>query len=147
MTAVHIRRFLVLSVTVALLLGCGPKGTPVPPPEPPEEDPIVHVSVPGAYGVGGGDQILQPSRQTSVLVSGKTFSFRILDPYNLTVVSLSGLPVGLSEGDLITLYYRHSRGGKTLAYEVYENVRILRVNDGMAWLKVSEDVFFVIQLL
>lgn len=148
MTATDIRRSFVLSATVAfLLLGCGPQVTPVPPPEPPEDDPIIHVSVPGAYGVAGGDQILQPSRQISVLFSGKTFSFRILDPYNLTVVSISGLPVGFSEGDLITLYYRLSKGGKTQEYEVYENVRILRINDTMAWLKVSEDVFFVIQLL
>ena len=68
-------------------------------------------------------------------------------PYNLTAVSISGLPVGFSEGDLITLYYRLSKSGKTQEYEVYENVRILRINDTMAWLKVSEDVFFVIQLL
>ena len=147
MTASRIRRFLVLSLAVVLLQNCEIRPVPAPPTPGGEEDPITHVTIPGAYGVKGGDQILQPSRQTSVLVYGNTFTYRILDPSTLSVVSLSGLPVGLEVGDAISLHYRYARGGKTLESELYENVQILMTNDKMAWLKKNDDIFFVIQLL
>ena len=65
----------------------------------------------------------------------------------MTVVSVSGLPVGLKVGDRISLHYRLTRRGKTLESEVYENVEILMTNDKMAWLKKNDEIFFVIQLL
>ena len=128
-----------------LLTNCGGGETPVPPGPPEEEDPITHVTVPGAYGVKGGDKILLPSSQTSVFVSDNSFSFRILDPSTLSVVSLSGLPVRLKVGDRISLHYRLSKGGRTLESEVYENARILMINDRMVWIKKSDEIFFVVQ--
>ena len=141
------RRLLCLAFAAFFLFGCDEPVVPTPPgPEPPE-DPITHVLVPGAYGVKGGDKILLPSSQTSVLQYDKSFTFRIIEPSSLTVVSLSGLPVGLEVGDRISLHYRLARRGKTLESEVYENVEILMTNDKMAWLKKSDGIFFVIQLL
>lgn len=143
-----LKRWLVMLVFSAFFLsGQCEREEPQPPGPEPVEDPITKVSVPGAYGVKGGDKILLPSSQTGVLVYDKSFSFRILDPATLTVVSLSGLPVGLQVGDRISLHYRLSRGGRTLESEVYENVEILMTNDKMAWLKKNEEIFFVIQLL
>lgn len=142
-----IRRLISLAVIAFFLSGCEEPVVPTPPGPGPEEDPITHVSVPGAYGVKGGDKILLPSSQTGVLFYDKSFTFRILDPSTLTVVSLSGLPVGLKVGDRISLHYRLARGGRTLESEVYENVEILMTNDKMAWLKKNDEIFFVIQLL
>ncbi len=147
MTGKAVRRLMALAVCAVLYAGCGPQSGTTPPSPPAEEDPVTRISVPGAYGVPGGDQILQPARQTGALYYGNSFTFRILDPSTLTVVSLSGIPRDMKEGSCFSLYYRLSRDGKTLQSEKYENVKILMANDSMAWLKYSESVFFVIDLL
>ena len=141
------RKIAVLFLAAFVLASCDEREEPVPPDPPQPEDPVLHVSVPGAYGVKGGDKIQLPSSQTSVLTYGKSFTYRILDPSTLTVVSLSGLPVGLEVGKRISLHYRLARGGRTLVSEVYENVEILLINDQMAWLKKNDEIFFVIQLI
>jgi len=146
MTGKAARRLMALAVCAKIWVGCGPNTGPVPPGPPPEEDPITKVSVPGAYGVSGGDQILQPSRQTGTLYFGNSFTFRIIDPATQTVVSLSGLPQNLKAGDRISLHYRLQKGGKTLASESYENAQILMTNDKMAWIKKNDRIFFVVQL-
>lgn len=145
MTGNAARRLMALAVCVVLWSGCGPQTGPTPPGPPPEEDPITKVSVPGMYGVSGGDQILQPSRQTGALYFCNTFTFRILDPATQTVVSLSGLPSQLKAGDSVNLHYRLSKGGKTLVSESYENAQILMTNDKMAWIKKNGQIFFVIE--
>lgn len=145
MTARAACRLTALALCIVFWAGCGPRTEPVPPVPPPEEDPVTRVSVPGMYGVPGGDQILQPSRQTGALYSGKTFTYRILEPATQTVVSLSGLPVKLKAGDSVTLHYRLAKGGKTLVSESYENAQILMINDKMAWIKKNGQIFFVVQ--
>ena len=130
------RKIVAIFLAAFVLASCDEREEPVPPDPPQPEDPVLHVSVPGAYGVKGGDKIQLPSSQT-----------RILDPSTLTVVSLSGLPVGLEVGKHISLHYRLARGGRTLVSEVYENVEILLINDQMAWLKKNDEIFFVIQLI
>lgn len=141
------RGAIALILSAFVLAGCGSPEVPTPPDPPAEDDPITHVTVPGAYGVKGGDKIILPSSQSSVLIYDKSFSYRILETSTLTVVSLSGLPVGLKVGDSISLNYRLARGGRTLESEVYENVKILMTTDKMAWLKKSDEIFFVIELL
>lgn len=142
-----VRGIAVLFYAAFVLVSCEEPEKPLPPAPPLPEDPVLHVSVPGAYGVKGGDKIQLPSSQTSVLKYGNSFSYRILDPSTLTVVSLSGLPAKLEVGKRISLHYRLARGGRTLESEVYENVEILLTNDQMAWLKQSDEIFFVIQLI
>lgn len=141
------RGFIVAIYAAFVLVSCKDPVQPAPPDPPVPEDPVLHVSVPGAYGVKGGDKIQLPYTQTSVLTYGNSFTYRILDPATLTVVSLSGLPVGLEVGKRISLHYRLMKGGRTLVSEVYENVEILLINDQMAWLKKNDEIFFVIQLI
>ena len=114
MTGKAVRRLMALAVCAVLYAGCGPQNVTTPPSPPAEEDPVTRISVPGAYGVPGGDQILQPARQTGALYYGNSFTFRILDPSTLTVVSLSGIPRDMKEGSSFSLYYRLSKDGKTL---------------------------------
>ncbi len=146
MTGTFLNRLTALFICVVFLVGCDRNSRPVPPGPNPDEDPIVQVSVPGAYGVPGGDQLLNSGRQKSFLVYGNQFSFRLLEPSTLTVATLSGLPASLREGDRISVYYRLAKGGKTLESELYENVEILMINDKTAWLKKNEQIFFVIPL-
>ena len=142
MTGKAVRRLMAFAVCAFYLAGCGPK----PSGPSTEEDPITRVSVPGAYGVGGGDQVLQPARQTSVLYFDNRFTFRIIEPATQTVASLSGLPVNLKAGDTVSMHYRLQKGGKTVVSESYENAKILMTNDKMAWIKKSDGVYFVVQL-
>ena len=147
MKGISPHRLFSLVVSAYFLVGCEHPTAPVPPQPPVHIDPVTQVSIPGAYGVEGGDEVLAPSRQSGVYITGKTFSYRILDPTTLTVISWSGLPVSLKEGDRISVHYRRQRDGRTLESKVYENVVILLTNDHMAWLKESDQIFFVIQLL
>lgn len=147
MKGISLRPLFPLVVSAIFFAGCNHPENPVPPQPSTSPDPVLQVLIPGAYGVKGGDQVLDPSRQSGSLIVGDTFSYRILDPGSLTVVSLSGLPVTLREGHKITVHYRLFKGGRTLENEVYENVDILRVTDTMAWLRKSDQIFFVIQLL
>lgn len=147
MTAHFIYRLAATVFCVVFLVGCDRDSRPVPPVPKPNEDPITRVSVPGAYGVPGGDQSLNSQRQKSALFYDNSFAFRLLEPSSRTVVSLSGLPASLQEGDRISVYYRVAKGGKTLESELYENVEILMISDKMAWLKKSDQIFFVVPLL
>lgn len=147
MKGISPRLLFALAGAAIFLVGCEHPTAPVPPGPPVPVDPVTQVSIPGAYGVEGGDEVLAPSRQSGVYITGKTFSYRILDPASLTVVSLSGLPVSLQEGNKISVHYRLQRAGRTLESKVYENVEILLTNGNMAWLKESDQIFFVIQLM
>ena len=143
-------RILLLLLSACILASCE-EPVPVKPsptgPVDPETEPVLRVQIPGAYGVKGGDQVLQLSRQSSILTYGKTFSYRMLDPATLTVVSLTGLPVGLDTGDKVSFQYRLSRRGVTLASEAFEDVPVLLVSDKRAWLKKDDNTFFVLDLL
>lgn len=148
MRAPFCRWMLCIVVALGALCACGPRETPLPPsPEPQVEDPVLKVQTPGAYGVPGGDQILLPSRQCGVLTYGNSFSVRLLDPSTLTVASISGLPLGLRQGQRVSFLYRLSTRGRTLATQAYENVQVLQLKDQMAWLKADDNTFFVISLL
>ena len=150
MPGFSIRRMLPFALAVCLMASCGDPAAPPDPVKPPvdiENEPVLKVEIPGAYGVPGGSQILQHSWQGSVLLYGDSFSYRLLDPVSLTVVSLSGLPVGIEAGKNVDFQYRLSRRGISLASESYSGVQVLQVKDGKAWLKKDEETFFVIQLL
>lgn len=147
MSGASIRWIVCLMMAVFATSGCKEKESPVIPPGPEvEEDPLERVRVPGAYGVPGGDQILQLSRQSSTLFYGNSFSYRLLDPSTLTVVSLSGFPKGLEEGDTVSFTYRLVRRGVTIATARYDGVKVIKTGGGMAWLKKDENCFFVIEL-
>lgn len=138
----HILCCLLLLVGVG---ACVPREDPAPPTPETEEDVITRVLIPGAYGVPGGDQTLQPSRQTSCLIAGDHFAFRMMDPGSLAVISIAGLPVNIKTGDYVSLHYRYTRRGITHVSRDYEHLHVVLVRDGMIWLKQNDDLFFVIQ--
>ena len=135
-------------VGLVLLLGCVHRGpNPPVPPSPDEEDPIVQVKEPGAYGIPGGSQVYNPERhQLSVLESTDgTQAFRLLDAGERKVLSVSGIPANLTENSRISLSYRILVNGYTLQKEQYQDVLVLKVTDKLIWLKKDETVYFVLQ--
>ena len=99
----------------------------------------------GAYGVKGGDFVYNPSRQqlSQLHCPGGTV-LRILDPAAATVCTLSGLPETLEAGQEFTLSYRVCEKGLVTAFETYPGVRVLRVTPSLAWLRMSDNIYFII---
>lgn len=140
-------------VLLAGLLACVPeaqrqKPVPVVPDPPPIDQPdsILTVEVPGAYGVQGGTLVFDGHRlQTSILQYGAVQSVRVMDPDNLTVVSFSGLPRPLEEGEEVSFLYRVAQKGIVTVSRRYSGIAVLQVKDGLAWLKQDDDCYFVIE--
>lgn len=129
-----------------LLCACRCNDQPVPGPPTIHEDPIVSVNVPGAYGVPGGNQVYIEDRSQLSLLEGADgcLSFRILDEGERKVLSISGIPSDIREGDYISLYYRLMINGYSIEENEYENVRAVKVSESGIWLKKDENCYFVI---
>ena len=99
----------------------------------------------GAYGVKGGDFLYDPSRQQlSQLRYPGGASLRILEPSTARVCTLSGLPEKLEAGQVLNLQYRVSEKGLVTYFETYPGVRVLRVTSSLAWLRFSDNVYFIV---
>ena len=99
----------------------------------------------GAYGVKGGDALYSPPRQQlSVLHYPGGRSLRILEPESRRVVTLSGLPDKTEAGQELTLHYRVCEKGLVTVSETYTGVRVLRVTPSLAWLRQSDNLYFIV---
>lgn len=117
------------------------------PPVPEDPDPITMITTPGAYGLEGGDVIFDPSvNQLSVVEYQGGCSYRMLNPEKVSVVSVSGLPQVLSEGDSVSFLYRVLEHGHSTVSTRYD-MTVLQMKDGKAWLKQNDSTFVVIALL
>jgi hypothetical protein len=99
----------------------------------------------GAYGVKGGDFLYEPKRQqlSRLHYPGGT-SLRILEPSSAKVCTLSGLPEQLEAGQELTLHYSVCEKGLVKVSETYAGVRVLRVTSSLAWLRLSDNLYFII---
>lgn len=99
----------------------------------------------GAYGVKGGDFLYYPpGQQVSQLRYPGGTVLRILEPASAKVCTLSGLPETLVAGQECTLHYRVCEKGLVTISETYEGVRVLRVTPSLAWLRQSDNVYFIV---
>lgn len=141
--------FHIVALLGALLLvtACPSKPEPYIPPEPEKEDPVLAVTVPGAYGVAGGNQVYNPDRhQLSVTeCPDGTLLFRLMDAGERKVLSIGNLPASLQEGRQLALNYRVMVNGYTLHSRTYEQVEVLKATSQMIWLKKDEDTYFVLK--
>lgn len=138
--------FAFLLLLAASVCACREKIDPVVPDPPgPDGDPVLSVSLPGAYGVESGNEVLQEGMQSSLLHYAGGASWRLLSPQSSKVVSLSGLPEQFRKGDKAELLYRVSERGITRAIQRIPDVHVLQVTDSLVWLKKDEHTFFVIE--
>ena len=136
------------ALCLILLMGCvDPQPKPPVPPEPEEEDPVLQVLVPGAYGIPGGNQVYNEDRnQLSVMeCPDGTLLFRLLDPGERKVLSIHSIPSTLQKGDRISLHFRVMANGYTIQSETFTDVLVLKLTSRMIWLKKDETTFFVLQ--
>lgn len=132
---------------VYLLSSCNGRGVSPTPGPPGTIDPITQVTDPGAYGVPGGAQVYNESRnQLSVLeCDGGTLSFRMLDSGEMKVTSLSGVPSSAKEGDRFDVLYRLMVNGYVIQNMEYEDVKVIKTTDSLLWLKKDDDTYFVLK--
>lgn len=142
----------VVALASLLVLSCIPKtpDKPTPPaptpPVPEDPDPITMITAPGAYGVEGGDVIYDASNhQLSVLEYSGGCTYRLINPGEVSVASVSGLPKVLKAGDSVNFLYRVQQQGHSVVSKQYA-MTVMQIKDGKAWLKLDEDTFFVIAL-
>lgn len=108
------------------------------------EDPIIKVTVPGAYGVTGGDWMYDRSQtQVSRLTDGNRYSFSLLYPAEVRAVTVS-VPSTLEAGGIVTLSYKVVEKDRTLAMTEY-SATVLKIKEPYVWLKVDDTVYFVIK--
>ena len=109
------------------------------------EDPIIQVTVPGAYGVTGGDWVYDRSKtQISRLTEGDSYSFSLLYPAEVRAVTIS-VPSTLQAGSTVTLAYKVVEKDRTLAMTEYSAATVLKVKEPYIWIKVNDTVYFVIK--
>lgn len=110
-----------------------------------QEDPVLQVTVPGAYGVEGGDVIFNRTEtQISRLTDGSSFHFSLLYPADVRVMTVS-VPSVMEKGDTVALSYKIVEKDRTLVKTDYPKVAVLRIREPLVWLKVDENVYFVIK--
>lgn len=135
-----------LLMAIVLLWACKEYPAPTPEPDPePQDEPILEVSVPGAYGAEGGNQCLQEGMQTSLLTYDGGAAWRMIQPSGCKVVSFSALPLQMKAGDSISFLYRVSEQGITRVCRKYEDVKVLQVKDGLVWLKKDDTTYFLVE--
>ena len=109
------------------------------------EDPIIQVTVPGAYGVDGGDRVYERSlTQISRLTDGDRFYFSLLYPADVRAVTVS-VPSALEAGTSVPLGYKVVEKDRTLVMTEYTAAKVLKIKEPYVWLKVSDTVYFVIK--
>lgn len=146
----------IFSVLAALALGvfifvaCEEEEKPDPTPDPPAPvvDPILEVTVPGAYGVPGGDVVYDVGgwQQYGRLLYSGGQGIRFLNRQDVKAANIIGLPrKEMKAGDRCKVLYRVVDHGYTRVSE-YFDVEVLDYKDQTLWLKNSEDIYFVIWL-
>ena len=134
------------AICLMFLLGCeDPQPNPPVPPE--TEDPILQVSVPGAYGIPGGNQVYNEDRHqlSAMECPDGTLLFRILDPGERKVLSLHGIPGNLTKGERISIHFCVMVNGYTIQSETFTDLLVLKTASDKIWLKKDDTTYFVLQ--
>lgn len=109
-------------------------------------DPILHVTAPGLYGTGHGDFVrgAEGWNQSSCRVDADgQLQYRLLSTSTLGAVTLVGLRKEATQGDACQVSLNCSEKEETLWSESF-SATVLYVKDGLTWLKVSPETYFVI---
>ncbi len=109
------------------------------------EDPILQIEEPGAYGVPGGNVVLRDGWQLGIMRYGGSWqNLRMAQPARARVISLSGLPRPLEKGMEFQAMYLDTEQGFTRVCIPYR-LQVIEVKDGKAWLKESDQTYFVVE--
>ena len=107
------------------------------------KDPILNITQPGVYGVGGMDYALGTDGWNQLARKQEadgTLRFRLLNAVSLSAVTLSGI----REEASCKLHALLQSRERTLLEEDYP-ASLIYTKDGVGWFKVSDQTFFIVQ--
>lgn len=100
---------------------------------------LLSITVPGAYDLDGLTQAYaEGTDQLSVRRKGSDVLFRILSPSAQKALEVTGLPADPSLGDAFTVTVVLYEGQAAVQRNSYD-VEVLRVRDGLVWLKTLDE--------
>lgn len=110
-------------------------------------DPILKETAWGFYGIEGGDIRYEPlTDQVSRLYSDGKETFRLLHPGDRCVHVLSGIPENLRAGDAFQVSCFKVDTDYGQSERVSHTVSVVKTDGETAWLKETDQVFFVVKL-
>lgn len=107
------------------------------------KDPILNITQPGLYGVGGMDYALGTDGWNQLARKQEadgTLRFRLLNAVSLSAVTLSGI----REEASCNLHALLQSRERTLLEEDYP-ASLIYTKDGLGWFKVSDQTYFIVQ--
>lgn len=108
-------------------------------------DPILDNTTCGLYGIAGMNYTLQPNTmQVSRVLSGNTYTYRIIEFSDLYICQVTGLPVVQEDESKCTLNLTVTRAGATLLNTSAECL-LVGQSDELRWYRVVGDsAYFII---
>ena len=111
------------------------------------KDPLLNITQPGFYGVGGMNYISgeggwnQTGRKTG---TDGTVTFRLMNRAELSVVMVEGILPSAKVGSKLDVTFRLLKKSKTVLQGTYE-AQVIDTSDEQVWLKAGSDVCFVVK--
>ena len=107
-------------------------------------DAFLENTVPGVYSYEGADWLYQEGTgQISVRTGAETIAFRIFEPATYTVLQVTGIPVGVAEGDRLSV--RLARYVKqAVTHSSTLSAKVVHLEDGKAWLMAGNGTGFIV---
>lgn len=115
-------------------------------------DPLMLNNVVGTYGLSGGDRLYQSGAHLlSRLYSadGTTADLRVIDPEELTVLELGGIPTDAGLDDRFSLTFRFMQLGESSSENASYSVSVIKVGsdekEDWLWLRAEEGPGFIVK--
>lgn len=114
---------------------------------PSEKDPVILVTEPGLYGIGGHNYVFGAdgwNHASFVAEPDGSIRWRLINAATLSVLTLTGPKADAVQGEAVLLHVSLNEKGTRSLLENY-NATLLFEKDGGWWYKVDEETYFVIK--
>ena len=112
------------------------------------KDPILNVSKAGFYGILGKDYVLGEggwNQYGSMESPGGALTIRLMNRAELSVISTEGINSSAKAGDSFNIGVTLRKEGKSVMQGDYY-ATVLDSDEGLLWMKVSPDVYFIVKM-
>ncbi|MBR4775441.1 MAG: BACON domain-containing protein [Bacteroidales bacterium] len=114
---------------------------------PSEKDPVMMVTTPGLYGIGGHSYTFGAdgwNHASFITEADGSVRWRLVNAGTLSVLTLTGPKADAQQGENLILHVSLNEKGTRSLIENY-SATMLYEKDGVLWYKVNEDTYFIIR--
>lgn len=114
---------------------------------PSEKDPVIQITTPGLYGIGGNDYTFGAggwNHASFITEADGSVRWRLVNAETLSVLTLTGPKADAAQGENLTLHVSLNEKGTRTLIENY-SATMLYEKEGTWWYKASEDTFFIVK--